>query len=419
MASTVVVGAQWGDEGKGKLVDSLAEKFDAVARYQGGNNAGHTVKVNEATFKLHFLPSGLINGKRSILGAGVLIEPVAFLKEISEISKQGVNITQSTLGVDFRCQLILPWHLVEDGFRENQNGAIGTTKKGIGPAYSEAYARSGIRICDLYEDDFEVKLEQVVKDKNVKAQLEGQPLTDYSALLVLLKDFKEKIAPFIVNGSEEVNQILDANKSVLFESAQGTFLDVRFGTYPYVTSSHPISGGACIGIGISPKRINRVEGVAKAYVTRVGNGEFPTELLDATGEAIRTKGAEFGTTTGRARRCGWLDLPMLRTANQLNGFDGLHITKLDVLAGHSKLYICVKYEINGVETNYFPQTAADLKNARPIYLQMPGFGDISKVSKYEDLPKEARDYLEVITKRTGIPILSIGIGADRKDTIWK
>lgn len=405
MSSTVIVGAQWGDEGKGKIVDTICEKADLVARYQGGNNAGHTVVTNGTKYKLHFLPSGAIHEKRCVLGAGVLIEPTALLQEISNFEKTGLKLN---LGIDLRCQVILPWHKELDGGTVGKN--IGTTGKGIGPAYTDAYARTGVRLCDLLAEGLRVKLEKNLLGKNLTV--------DVDAAEKELRAQGELLKKYVCDVSVEVNEALDAQKNVVIEGAQAMFLDVRFGTYPYVTSSHPIAGGACIGIGLSPKKINRIEGVVKAYTTRVGNGAFPTELLNSTGEAIRTKGVEFGTTTGRPRRCGWLDVPMLRTANQINGFDGIHITKLDVLAGLPSLKICTHYELNGVTSKYFPSTLDELELAKPVYIEMPGFGDVSSAQRYEELPIEARNYLEKIKELTQIEILSVSVGADRKNIIW-
>ncbi len=405
MSSTVIVGAQWGDEGKGKIVDTICEKADLVVRYQGGNNAGHTVVTNGTKYKLHFLPSGAVHQKRCVLGAGVLIEPVSLLQEIENFEKTGLTLN---LGIDLRCQVILPWHKELDGGAVGKN--IGTTGKGIGPAYTDAYARTGVRLCDLLTEGLRAKLEKNLIGKNVTVNLDAAEKE--------LSAQGKQLEKYMCDVSYEVNVALDANKNVVMEGAQATFLDVRFGTYPYVTSSHPIAGGACIGIGLSPKKIKRVEGVVKAYTTRVGNGAFPTELLDSTGEAIRTKGAEYGTTTGRPRRCGWLDLPMLRTAHQINDFDGFHITKLDVLSGLPVLKICTAYKINAVTSKYFPTTLDELESAIPEYIEMPGFGDVSCAQRYEDLPIEAKNYLSKIKELTNVPLLSVSVGADRKNIIW-
>jgi len=428
--ATVIVGAQWGDEGKGKIIDALVPKFDLVVRYQGGNNAGHTVVVGTEKFKMHLLPSGVVRKKRNLIGAGVVVDPRVLKQEIDSLAQKGVRIDEKILGIDFRAHVIFPWHNALDAARDAKKG-IGTTGRGIGPAYEDRAARSGTR----FEEFVDAKvLEKRVKEgweakaKAVK-MLEGPAIPAAEETIKEYAALSHFLAPFACDASLEINNALEKGRRVLFEGAQGTFLDNDFGTYPYVTSSHPIAGGACTGAGVGPKSITSVEGVAKAYTTRVGSGPFPTELSDGIGSAIREKGAEYGTTTGRPRRVGWLDIPMLRYADYLNGFTGIHLTKLDVLGGLDVLKICTQYEINGKRTNYFPVKADEITGAKPVYVQLQGFPGLPpvewrKIAKegekkgFAALPNEAKVYVEKVGQLVGVPILSVSVGPERSEIIW-
>lgn len=424
----MIIGSQFGDEGKGKLVDCLAEQSDCVVRFQGGNNAGHTVVVKNQTFKLHLLPSGVIRKKRSLIGAGVSLDPRVLKQEIDELKEKGIKVN---LGIDPRCQLIMPWHNVIDIGKEEalKEKNIGTTRRGVGPCYADRASRIGIRFDDLVE---EKRLKQKLEFnypyyKNLCEKILGKKF-DFTQEEVfkqysfLGKEFKD----FLLDVSIEVNNCLDKGKKVLFEGAQGTLLDNDFGTYPFVTSSHPTSGAATTGIGISPQKITeRIIGVVKAYTTRVGSGPFPTEIHGKEADSLRNAGNEFGTTTGRARRVGWLDLPMLRMSNRLNGFTEIAITKLDVLSKIKKLFIADYYKIEGKKFFEFPYANHLVEKAVPHYTEFKGFSIEENQKKelrkkgYSVLDENAKKYLAFIEKELNVPIKTISFGAERSDTLTK
>ncbi len=421
MPGTVVIGAQFGDEGKGKITDFLAEKADCVVRFGGGNNAGHTVVVDGKQFKLHLLPSGVVHGKRCLIGAGTVIDPRTMVEEIAKLEREGIRVD---LGVDPRAHIILPYHNLLDAAGEESahHEKIGTTGKGIGPCYADKALRQGIRFEDLIEParlreklarNFPVKKKQLESVYGVKVPFtEDDVFNEYAAL-------GERLRHYNCDVSLETCTALEKKKNVLFEGAQGTFLDNDFGTYPFVTSSHPISSGAAVGVGIPASgSIQRVVGIVKAYTTRVGEGPFPTELKDALGDGIRKKGAEFGTTTGRPRRVGWLDLPMLRTAQRLNGFTELAVMKLDVLAGLDTLKVCTHYLINDKKIEFFPYSNKGLEWAQPQYKDFKGFAAINpKARKLSQLPKEAQTYLKYLEKEVGVKIKIVSLGPGREETV--
>ena len=420
MSSMVIVGAQWGDEGKGKLTDFLAEKADVVVRYQGGNNAGHTVKVGEEMYKLQLIPSGILHrDKLCIIGNGVVVDPEAILGEINNLKNRGIST--DNLKISDRAHIILPYHKKIDELSEIRRGAndIGTTKKGIGPAYMDKTERVGIRVCDLMKKDvFAEKLKENIKAKNFYLkQVFGYESYSYEEILESYLAFAEELRPYIADTSVLVYDAVKANKKVLFEGAQGTLLDLDFGTYPYVTSSHPIAGGVCIGAGIGPALINKAVGVVKAYTTRVGKGPFPTELHDEIGELIRERGFEFGTVTGRSRRCGWFDAVIVRFAARISGLTSLAVTKLDTLAGIGKIKMCVGYRFNGEIIRDFPASLEDLALCEPVYEEFDGWDDVSEITEYNKLPSNLIRYLERIEELTGTKVSIVSIGRRRDQTI--
>ena len=421
MSSVVVMGTQWGDEGKGKIVDYLAEKADVVVRYQGGSNAGHTVVVNGQEFKLRLLPSGILyNGKMCIVGNGVVVDPQVMLEEIRGMKAKGVDA--SGLKISNRAHVVMPYHRLLDEAEEKYRGdnKIGTTKRGIGPCYMDQNARTGIRVVDLMdEEEFSEKLKINIAAKNHLLQavygLEG---FDYEAVKQEYLAYAEELRPYVTDTMCVLNEALDNGAKVLFEGAQATMLDLDHGTYPYVTSSHPIAGGVCVGAGIGPTRINTVVGVVKAYTTRVGEGPFPTELLDADGDYIRNQGREFGTVTGRPRRCGWLDAAVVRYAGLLSGINYMAITRLDILDQMKTLKICTGYKYKGQLLKEFPASLKVLGQVEPIYKELPGWEQpISGIKRYEDLPVNARRYVEAISEATGIKIGIVSVGPGREQTI--
>ena len=423
MSTVVIMGSQWGDEGKGKIVDHLAEQADGVVRYQGGNNAGHTVVANGVEYKLHLLPSGILYpGKLCIIGNGVVIDPAQLIKEIDGMVEK--NIPVSGLRISNRAHVIFPWHVAQDGLEEEAKGddKIGTTKRGIGPCYMDKNARIGIRICDLMDsEDFPVVLKRVLTLKNrYLKDTYGHEGFDFDVILKEYQGYAEAIREFVTDTAEELNDAIIAGKKIVFEGAQATLLDLDHGTYPYVTSSHPIAGGACIGAGVGPKRINTVVGVVKAYSTRVGAGPFPTELLDEVGDQIREEGHEYGTTTGRPRRCGWLDAMVVRYAAMLSGMDYLAITRLDILDKLSKIQMCVGYKMDGKIFKGMPASLKGLAAVEPVYEEFEGWQTRTCDSrKYEDLPVQARTYLERLEEVTGIPVGIVSIGPGREQTMLK
>lgn len=421
MAAVVIIGAQWGDEGKGKITDFLAEKADMVVRYQGGNNAGHTVVSAGEEFKLHLIPSGILySDKTCVIGNGVVVDPAVLLEELSYLKERGVKT--GTLLISGNAQVIMPYHRLLDGLEEDARAEnkIGTTKRGIGPCYMDKSARIGIRISDLLDpEEFALKLKSNILAKNNlltkvynAAPLEFQPIYEEYVR------YGEQLRSYVTDSSLVIDQTIKAGEKVLFEGAQGTLLDLDHGTYPYVTSSHPIAGGACVGAGVGPTQINRVVGVAKAYTTRVGEGPFPTELLDKTGEDIRGKGHEFGTTTGRPRRCGWFDAVIARYAVRISGISDLALTKLDVLTGLDKLKICVGYRADGEVLYEFPQSQKTFKQCQPIYEELPGWHeDITNVRRFEDLPENARNYIRRLEELIDVPATLVAVGPEREQTI--
>jgi len=428
MSSTMIIGSQFGDEGKGKLVDCLAEQSDCVVRYQGGNNAGHTVVVKNQVFKLHLLPSGVVRKKRSLIGTGVSLDPRVLKQEIDGLKKQGIEVN---LGIDPRCQLIMPWHNVIDIGKEEalKEKNIGTTRRGVGPCYADRASRIGIRFDDLIDEkrlrekiDFNYPYYKNLCEKILGKKFDFTQEEVFKQYSALGKEFKE----MLTDVSIEVNECLDKGKKVLFEGAQGTLLDNDFGTYPFVTSSHPTSGAATTGIGIAPQKLSgRIIGIVKAYTTRVGSGPFPSEISGEEADALRNAGNEFGTTTGRARRVGWLDLPMLRMTHRLNGFTEIAITKLDVLSGIKKLFIADSYTIEGKKVFEFPYANHLTEKAKPNYTEFKGFvldtleRKELKEKGYSVLDENAKKYLEFIEKKLNVPIKTVSFGAERDDTLTK
>jgi adenylosuccinate synthase len=423
MATVVGVGAQWGDEGKGKIIDWLAPQADIVARFQGGNNAGHTLVVNGEQTVLHVVPSGILHpGKINLIGPGVVVDPRVLLGEIAALAKRGVLQDPSRLRVSGRAHVILDWHTALDKAREEKlrGKAIGTTGRGIGPTYEDKVARRGIRVADLlHPASLREKLEGLIDFKNFELEkLYGWPKIDINELFDTAAGFGRDLAPYIDHTGHILNEALRAGKNVLFEGAQGTFLDIDHGTYPYVTSSNCVAGAVCAGSGVGPTRIDRVLGITKAYTTRVGGGPFPTELEDATGERLRKAGSEFGATTGRPRRCGWLDLVMLREAVIVNGITDLAVMKSDVLSGFEELLMATKYRIDGKVVEQFPMTLDELERAEPIYESFPGWTeDISGATSVDDLPDNARHYIDTIQRLVDVQISFLSVGPGRDETI--
>lgn len=423
MPTKIVIGSQWGDEGKGKTIDILAEAADVVVRTQGGNNAGHTIKANGVTYKLRLMPSGILNPKTiCIIGNGVVVDPRVLLSEIEDMESKGISC--DNLKVDARAHIIMPYHIALDGLSESARGKgdIGTTKNGIGPCYMDKAERSGIRAADMInEEKFAdmVRRNLEIKNKIITLVYGGEAIDpeevikEYSAYAKKLKKYVTDTTPILYNSIKE-------GKEVLFEGAQGTLLDIDLGTYPYVTSSHPISGGVCVGSGIGPTMIDECIGIAKGYVTRVGNGPFPTELFDEVGDEIRNKGNEFGTVTGRPRRCGWFDAVITRYAVRTSGLTSLVLNKIDPLGGIGKLKICTAYKKNGEITYDFPPTLEELAICEPIYEEMDGWDeDISNIREFDKLPKACQNYINRIEELCGVKIATIGVGPDREENIVK
>ncbi len=422
MPVTVVVGAQWGDEGKGKIVDLLSQNSDIVARYQGGANAGHTIVRDGETSILHLIPSGIFNPDCvCILGTGMVIDPVQLMNEIEELDKLGVQV-EGRLFISHRAHLIMPYHKVRDQLNEKTLGskAIGVTGRGIGPAYTDKYKRIGIRIVDLIDRDvFAGKLECAIADSNLMIHdLHGEPKLDIAEIMSYYLDFDKKIDPFVKDISIFLNDAINQGKYIVCEGAQGTLLDIDWGTYPFVTSSNPSAGGAITGLGIGPTKIDHVLGVVKAYTTRVGMGPFPTEFDEELEEKMRNAGGEFGATTGRARRCGWFDAVIAKYSKRISGFDSWALTKLDVLSSFEEVNICTGYEFEGKRIDHFPSEVRVLENCKPVYESTPGWmTPISDVRNFEELPKNAQDYVKRIENLTEIPVKYISVGSDRKQTI--
>jgi adenylosuccinate synthase len=420
MSTVVVVGTQWGDEGKGKITDFIAQSAEVVARYQGGDNAGHTIVINNRKYKLHLIPSGIFYpDKLCVLGNGMVINPAALIDEIEYIQANGY--ATDNLRISDRAHVIMPYHILLDELEEERKGTdkIGTTKKGIGPCYMDKAARAGIRISDLLDRDvFEHKLRQAIRVKNELLQrvYDREPLR-VEPILEEYLGYAERIRPYVCDTSVVLNDAIDAGRRVLFEGAQGVMLDIDQGTYPYVTSSNPTAGGVCIGSGVGPTKIHQVIGAAKAYTTRVGDGPFPTELLDETGDWIRERGNEYGTTTGRPRRVGWFDSVVVRHARRVSGLTGLSLNSLDVLTGLDTVKICVGYEYRGQILESYPASLKVLAECKAIYEELPGWKeDISGVRSLDELPETTRRYLERIAQLTGVPIAIFSVGRNREQT---
>jgi len=421
MSVTVLVGSQWGDEGKGKIVDILSEKYKIVARYQGGANAGHTVIIGDKKYILHLIPSGILRDDViCVIGNGVVIDPTALLEEIEILEKNGIKV-EGRLFISHNAHLIMPYHKLLDQISEGGETKIGTTGRGIGPCYIDKFARKGIRIVDLLDrTELEKKIRINLKEKNelLKKVYEHEGL-DVDKIVKEYLEFDQTIDKFIKDVPTFLNNAIAEGESVLLEGAQGTMLDIDHGTYPYVTSSSPTSGGASTGSGIPPTKIDSVIGIVKAYTTRVGNGPFPTELLDKDGEKLREVGAEFGATTGRPRRCGWYDAFLVAYSQMVNGITSVAITKLDVLSDFEKIKVCVAYELNGKRIKYFPTSVEQLSAVKPVYEEIDGWNeDITNCTSYEQLPTKTIDYLNFIANHSEIKIDIISVGPKRRQTFY-
>ncbi len=421
MPNMVLIGAQWGDEGKGKIIDVLTREVDWVVRYQGGNNAGHTVEIGDARYILHLIPSGILHaGKKCVIGNGVVVDPLSLLKELDELQQRGIQ-PDGRLFVSDRAHIVFPFHRVSDEYREqarSHGDKIGTTKRGIGPSYADKAARVGLRMGDMLDPDFPSLLSAHIKEQNsILAALGAPPIAEKDVLAEYTAAAK-RLAPFITDTIPILNRGIAAGESVLFEGAQGTMLDIDFGTYPFVTSSSATAGGACTGSGVAPHRIDRVIGVVKAYTTRVGEGPFPTELLDDTGKMIRETGHEFGATTGRPRRCGWFDAVVARYSVMINGIDFWAVTKMDVLDSLETIRICVAYECGGKRYETVPANIRVLEKCKPVYEDFKGWKVSTKdVSRFEDLPAQAKAYIRRLEELTGVPVWILSVGPRRDSTM--
>ena len=423
MASVVIVGTQWGDEGKGKVVDLLTADADVIVRFQGGNNAGHTIVFDDKKFILHLIPSGIFHPeKKCLIGNGVVIDPEVLLKEIENLESQGVSVKPGHLYISERAHLIMPYHKAIDHGREAKKGKtkIGTTGRGIGPCYEDKIARRGIKVGDLLDEKlFHDKLKEVLEEKNfyLTQYLGGEALS-FDEIYDSYRRMGERLAPYVTNVALELERARKEGAKILFEGAQGTQLDIDHGTYPFVTSSNTVAGGACHGAGVGPTSIDFVLGICKAYTTRVGGGPFPTELFDETGQYMRERGGEYGSTTGRPRRCGWLDGVVLKEAVRLNGLSALAVTKLDVLTGLDPLKVCVAYELDGERIENVPGNIRAVERLKPIYEEVPGWHeDISTVTRFEDLPENCRRYLRYLEEFSGVPVEIVSVGPAREQTI--
>ena len=421
MANVAVIGAQWGDEGKGKIVDWLAERADVVVRFQGGHNAGHTLVVGDKTYKLSLLPSGIVRGTPSVIGNGVVLDPWALRDEIARLAEQGVVATPEVLRIADTCALILPFHRDLDGLREDASGAgkIGTTRRGIGPAYEDKVGRRALRVCDLaHLDDLGPQLDRLTAHHDALRAGFGEPPIDCERLLSDLREIAGFVLPFAKPVWRDLNEAKARGRRILFEGAQGVLLDIDHGTYPFVTSSNTIAGTAAGGSGLGPAAVGFVLGIAKAYTTRVGSGPFPTELDDEVGERLGTRGHEFGTVTGRKRRCGWLDAVLLRQSVAVGGITGIALTKIDVLDGFDEVSICTGYRLDGDELDYFPAHAADQAKVEPIYEAMPGWsGSTAGARSWADLPAAAIKYIKRVEELIRCPVTLVSTSPERDDTI--
>lgn len=428
MASVVIVGSQWGDEGKGKMTDYLSQEADVVVRSQGGNNAGHSIVFEGKKFALRLVPSGIFGAKKlSVIGNGVVVNPKALLEEIHYLEDNGVDV--SGLRISNRAHVTMPYHILLDKCEEKAKGdqKVGTTQKGIGPTYMDKVARIGIRMCDLLErDTFEKKLRENLDLKNALfTKIYGVEPLKFDDIFDEYYQYGQELKKYVTDTSLLINDEMDADKKVLFEGAQGTMLDIDDGTYPYVTSSNPAAGGASTGAGVGPNRIDRVVGICKAYTTRVGEGPFPTELTDEIGDHIRETGHEYGVVTGRPRRVGWLDAVALRHAHRVDGLNYLSLNLLDVLSGLKTIKIARAYELDGKEINYYPASLEELDRCKPVYDELPGWDeDITNVTKFDDLPENVKNYLKRIEELTDTPLATVSVGPDREQTMilhdpWK
>ncbi|MDA3846739.1 MAG: adenylosuccinate synthase [Vallitaleaceae bacterium] len=422
MSTLVIIGAQWGDEGKAKIIDILSEKADVVVRSQGGNNAGHTVSVDDEVYKFHLIPSGILYpNKECIIGNGVVIDPEGIIKEIEGLHAKGISTDR--LKISLRAHLVMPYHKILDGIKEvyRGNDDIGTTKKGIGPCYMDKVERCGIRVCDLLNDSlFEKKVRENVEIKNkiIKYVYEQDTTVDADEIIKAYRGYRDILSKYFADTTVLVHEAVSSGKKVLFEGAQGTLLDIDLGTYPYVTSSHPVTGGVCVGSGIGPTAIEESIGVMKGYVTRVGKGPFPTELFDKTGKQIQDVGHEFGTTTGRARRVGWFDAVIGKYAVRTSTLTAIALNMIDVLSDLGPIKICVAYKKGEEIINEFPPSLEELALCEPIYEEMPGWGPISHLRSYEDLPAEAKAYVKRIEELCGTKITMVGVGPNRDQNIY-
>jgi adenylosuccinate synthase len=422
MRNVVILGSQWGDEGKGKIVDLFSERFDIVARYQGGHNAGHTVFIGERKFVLKLIPSGILRpGKMAVIGNGLVIDPAALLAEIEALEAAGVPV-QRSLFISNRAHVLFPAHRMMEKLSEGRPGrvSIGTTSRGIGPCYEDKTGRRGIRIADLLDRDFfRAQYDSVMQEKDEIARCLGiYEELDLRRIRDAYEGFAERLRPMVCDTALLLNQAIRDGKTVLFEGAQGTMLDIDHGTYPFVTSSSASAGGVCTGTGVPPTHVNGVLGVSKAYITRVGGGPFPTEALDGEGDRIRQRGNEFGAVTGRPRRCGWFDAPLLRYTATINGFDSIVVTKLDVLDEFENIPVCVAYRCGGRETAEMPPTVREIEKLEPVYECVPGWRSSTfGISSYDELPARAKDYLAFLESRTGVEVGCISTGPERNQTI--
>lgn len=422
MANTVIIGAQWGDEGKGKIVDMLSARSRAIVRFQGGNNAGHTIKVQGQETILHLIPSGILHeGSICLVGNGVVLDPHVFLEETDQLAARGIDVSPARLGISKKTHLIMPYHKSLDKAREAKRAGrkIGTTGRGIGPCYEDKAARVGLRAGDLTEPDLvRAKVAHALEEKNILLRAYNFEPFDAAAVSDELLALAPRLVPYLTEVEDRLQEVERQGGDILFEGAQGVHLDIDHGTYPFVTSSNTVAGNAAAGSGIAPSALTRVVGIVKAYTTRVGSGPFPTELLDDTGSYLRTEGHEFGATTGRPRRCGWLDAVVLRESARLNGLTDIALTKLDVLRNLPALQICVAYDYRGRRVEYPPQEEGGLGEVTPVYEELPGFeDDISGCAAYDDLPDTVRAYIRRIEELVGVRVSLVSVGPDRRQTI--
>jgi adenylosuccinate synthase len=422
MANVIILGSQWGDEGKGKIVDLFSDRFDIVARYQGGHNAGHTVYIGDRKYVLKLIPSGILRpGKKAVIGNGLVLDPAALLSEIETLEAAGVEVA-ANLFISNRAHVLFPAHRMMEKMSEGRPGriSIGTTSRGIGPCYEDKIARRGVRVADLLDRNFfRGHYDSLMEEKVTIAKAVGiYEELDLAKIRAEYEAFAERVRPMVCDTAALLNQAIRDGKRVLFEGAQGTMLDVDHGTYPFVTSSSASAGGACTGTGVPPTRIDGIVGVSKAYITRVGGGPFPTEALDGAGEQIRQRGNEFGAVTGRPRRCGWFDVPLLRYTAAINGFDSIVVTKLDVLDAFEKIPVCVAYKVGGRTVEDMPPTVRDIERIEPVYECLPGWNSSTfGVSEYDELPARAKEYLAFLENRTGVEIGCVSTGPERNQTI--